>query len=125
LPLLLKSLPSMLERGSDPLSWLQRSGRDLKLIRPSSRKVIVGADIPADSLVLPLADLVWTRPAKVVVSKPRTARQKALASNIPAPYMIYLVLIGLPLSCSARPYHAPRPCHAPRSCRAPQPSHIS
>ena len=85
LPLLLKYLPTMLEQGNDPLSWLRRYGRDLSLIRPSSRCVIVGADIPADHLVSPPDDLVWTRPAKVVVTKPRTARQKALANSLPAP----------------------------------------
>ena len=85
LPLLLKYLPTMLSQGNDPLSWLRRYGRDLGLIRPSSRCVIVGADIAADLLVSPPDDLVWTRPAKVVVTKPRTARKKALANSLPAP----------------------------------------
>ena len=85
LPLLLKYLPHMLESGSDPLSWLKRYGRDLGLIRPSSRCVLVGSEIPVDHLVLPPADLVWTRPANVVLTKPRTARKKALAKNLSAP----------------------------------------
>ena len=85
LPLVLQCLPSMLEGGGDPLSWLRRYGRDLKLIRRSSRCVVQGADIPADQLVLPPETLVWTRPAKVVKTKPRTARKKALAARVPDP----------------------------------------
>ena len=85
LPLLLTSLPDMLQPGCDPLSWLHRYGRALRIIRPCSRKRITGADIPADHLVLPPGDLIWTRPATVVKSKPRTARQKALASTVPPP----------------------------------------
>jgi len=85
LPLLLKYLPQMLEQGWDPLSWLKRYGRDLGLIRPSSRYVSVGADIPTDQVVLPPADLVWTRRAKVVRTKARTARKKALATSGSAP----------------------------------------
>ncbi|GAC1407057.1 MAG: hypothetical protein NVSMB49_26850 [Ktedonobacteraceae bacterium] len=85
LPLLLKYLPTMLEHGDDPLSWLRRFGRRLLLIRPSSRCVILVPDIPEDQLVLPPDDLVLIRLAKVVLSKPRTARKKALANSLLAP----------------------------------------
>ncbi|GAC1635099.1 MAG: hypothetical protein NVS4B11_37220 [Ktedonobacteraceae bacterium] len=85
LPLLLKYLPSMLAHGDDPLSWLRRYGRRLGLIRPSSRCVILVPDIAEDQLILPPEDLLLTRLAKVVVSKPRTARKKALANSLGAP----------------------------------------
>ncbi|GAC1349413.1 MAG: hypothetical protein NVSMB27_22330 [Ktedonobacteraceae bacterium] len=85
LPLLLKYLPTMLEYEEGPLSWLRCYGRRLRLIRPSSRCVILLADIPEDQFVLPPDDLVLVRLAKVVISKPRTARKKALASSLLAP----------------------------------------
>jgi hypothetical protein len=85
LPQLLNYLPAMLQPGCDPLWWLHRYGRAVGVIRPSSRKRILAADIPADHLVLPPSDLIWSRPAKVVKTKPRTARKKALASTLPAP----------------------------------------
>ena len=85
LPLLLKYLPAMLEDEGGPLSWLRRYGRPLGLIRPSSRCVLHVPDISEDQLTLPPENLVLIRPAKVVISKPRTARQKALTNCLPAP----------------------------------------
>ena len=85
LPLLLNYLPSMLEHGDDPLSWLRRYGRALGLIRPSSRCVLRVPEIPEECLLLPPDDLVRIRPAKVVLTKPRTARKKALANSLVVP----------------------------------------
>ena len=69
LPLLVEYLPCFAARGLDPVTVFVEQGRALRLIRPSSRTVIVAPEIPPDALV--------PRPPDLVVERiPRYAQRK-------------------------------------------------
>ena len=63
MPLVVRSLPSLLERGQDPIALVVRRGRQLGFIRPSRRLQVQVPTILASDLVPRPADLVLERPA--------------------------------------------------------------
>src|SRR5438067_6065641 len=64
LPLLVRYLPQPLATGQDPLALCVQRGRQLGLIRPSSRTRVQGPVVPAEQLQPLPSDLVLSRPAK-------------------------------------------------------------
>ena len=64
LPVLVRQLPQHLAAGQDVLAVCVQRGRDLGLIRPSSRTQVQAPTLPAEQLVPRPADLVLSRPAK-------------------------------------------------------------
>ncbi len=63
LPLVVRSLPSLLEQGQDPIALIVRRGRQLGFIRPSRRVQVQVPTILATAIVPRPADLVLERPA--------------------------------------------------------------
>jgi Transposase DDE domain len=90
LPLVLDVLPELVREQQEPLAWMSSLGRDLGLIRPSSRRVLVVPEVPEEHLLLPAAKLPQERPAryhsygyelptsqpKVTASKTATAKKR-------------------------------------------------
>jgi hypothetical protein len=64
LPLLLDVLPELIREQQEPLAWMSHLGRELGVIRASSRRVLVVPEVPEEQLCLPAADLVQERPAR-------------------------------------------------------------
>lgn len=63
MPLVVRSLPSHLERGQDPIALVVRRGRQLGFIRPSRRVQVQVPTILATDIVARPADLLLERPA--------------------------------------------------------------
>lgn len=63
LPLVVRAMPSLLEREQDPIALLVRRGRQLGLIRPSRRLHVQVPVIPATDIVPRPVDLLLQRPA--------------------------------------------------------------
>ena len=53
LPLLVRYLPYFAYRGLDPVATIVERGRAMKLIRPSSRTVIVAPEVPLEAITPP------------------------------------------------------------------------
>lgn len=64
LPLLVKSLPHLLAKRQHVVGWARRSGHDLGLFRPASRRQIIVPDPPLHIYGFPPPDLVFTRLAR-------------------------------------------------------------
>jgi hypothetical protein len=101
LPLVLEVLPDLRREQQEPLAWMRAFGRELGLIRPSSRRVLVIPEVPPALLLLPPADLPQERAARshsygsgtatsqpnVTASKTATAKKRAQkqAARSPVP----------------------------------------
>lgn len=90
LPLLLDVLPELLREQQEPFAWMSSLGRELGLIRASSRRVLLVPKVPEEQMRLPAAELVQQRPARyhsygyaVPTSQPTvvTASQTATAKK--------------------------------------------
>ena len=64
LPLLVTHLPHLLAADQDPIALCVQRGRQLGLIRPSSRTRVQGPVVPAEQLQPLPPEVVLTRPAK-------------------------------------------------------------
>lgn len=76
LPLLLKALPTLLQRRHDPMTLLLTQGRRLGIIRPSSRQRLEPPTIPLWQLVFPPDDLILVRQARYAHSNPSHGKRK-------------------------------------------------
>lgn len=76
LPLLLKALPSLLQRRQDPMSLLLAEGRRLGIIRPSSRQRLQPPTIAPWQLVFPPEELILVRQARYAHSNPSHVKHK-------------------------------------------------
>jgi DDE family transposase len=61
LPLLVKYLPAFAYRGLDPVATLVERGEAMRIIRPSSRTVIVAPEVPHEAITPAPPDLVLER----------------------------------------------------------------
>jgi Transposase DDE domain len=125
LPLLLDVLPELLREQQEPLAWMSSLGRELGLIRPSSRRVLVVPAVPEEQVRLPAAELVQQRPARyhsygdeppsqqamVTVSKTATAKKRAHKQNAAA---------GTPPQGATEPNRS-KPEQGPRTSTDPPP----
>jgi Transposase DDE domain len=75
LALLLKALPSLLQRGIDPIAHLLEHGRAMGIIRPSTRRPVHVPLIPLWQMVWPPPDLVLVRQARYAHSGKQARRQ--------------------------------------------------
>ncbi len=83
MPLVVRSLPSHLERGQDPIALVVRRGRQLGLIRPSRRLHVQVPTILATDIVPRPADLVLERPACYPADPGKPARKSSNARYKP------------------------------------------
>jgi Transposase DDE domain len=64
LPLLMQVLPELLQEKQEPLEWMKRHGKDLKLIRASSRLEPVVVQVREEEIVMPVGELYQERKAR-------------------------------------------------------------
>jgi hypothetical protein len=64
LPLLMQVLPELLQEKQEPLEWMKRYGKELKLIRASGRLEPVVVKVREEEIVMPAGELYQERKAR-------------------------------------------------------------
>ena len=83
MPLVVRSLPSLLPSGQDPIALLVRRGRQLGVIRPSRRVQVQVPLISATDIVPRPADLLLERPACYPADPGKPGRKSSNARHQP------------------------------------------
>ncbi len=85
LPLLIQSLPQLLQQGENPVLWVLTHGKALGFLRPASRLHLVVPAIALSQLTFPPPDLPLTRKARYVEYHPRPHRSSKKKKKLDPP----------------------------------------
>jgi Transposase DDE domain len=85
LPLLIQSLPQLLQQGENPVLWVLTHGKALGFLRPASRLHLVVPEIALSQLAFPPPDLPLTRKARYVEYHPRPHRSSKKKKKLDPP----------------------------------------